>query len=255
MRFCLALSLACLLLGSCAPRPPAPLPLAPGMEQTLLDRVAEIGRAFGTVRGVAKVRIETGEKTLASTQVLLAEKPDLLRAEVLSPFGQPVLLAASDGAEIYLLVPGKGKFYRGAASMQNLERVFRVPLQLTDLVHILLYQVPIGSYEGRKLTVNDRGEYVLTLGGPGGRREELVFDGELRLVGANYFLGEEPLLRVGYGRFNGGSPAFPESISLEMPAQKASATVVFSDVETNVAIPAERFRLTPPKGVEVEPLP
>jgi outer membrane lipoprotein-sorting protein len=43
--------------------------------------------------------------------------------------------------------------------------------------------------------------------------------------------------------------------SLAMPAAKTEATVSFSEVRTNVAIPPERFRLTPPKGVEVLPFP
>jgi outer membrane lipoprotein-sorting protein len=255
MRPYLIFALICLLLASCAPRPRAPLPVTPGMEHALLDRVTEIGGAFGSLQGVARVKVELGGKSMASTQVLLAEKPDRLRAEVLSPFGQPVLLAASDGVEISLLVPSKSKFYRGAASEQNLRRVFRVPLRLTDLVHILLYQVPMGAYDSRKLTVNDQGEYVLTLSGPGERREELLFDSERHLVGANYFLGAEALLRVDYGKFTTGNPAFPESVSLQMPAQEASASVVFSDVKTNVTIPAERFQLTPPAGVKVEPIP
>ena len=229
--------------------------MPPGMDQTLLDRVADLGGAFGSLQGVARVKVELGGKSVSSTQVLLAEKPDRLRAEVLSPFGQPVMLAASDGADISLLVPGKGKFYRGAASAKNLQRVFRVPLRLIDLVHILLYQVPLGAYDSRNLTVNDKGEYVLTLSGPGARREELVFDAERRLVGADYFVGAEALLRVDYGKFTSGSPAFPKSVSLEMPAQEAKASVVFSDVKTNVAIPAARFQLTPPAGMRVEPIP
>jgi len=253
-RFLLLLTL---LLAACAPRPLPPVGVPPTTEEVLLERLAESATAFGSLEGIAKLKIETAERSQTVTEVLIAEKPDRLRLETLNPFGfgQPLLTMATDGRQIDVFVPGEGKLYRDEVTLENLQRMTRLPLQLTDLVHLLLYQVPVIGHERRTVSPLDGGEVLLTLHGGGGRRQELCFDPQLRLVGASYYRGEELLLKVRYGEFTGDSRPFPKAASLVMPATSTSATVAFSDVRTNVVIPAERFRLTPPPGVEVLPFP
>jgi len=244
------------LLAACAPSLP-PTGVPPASEEVLLERLAESSAAFGSLEGIAKLKVETAERSQTVTEVLIAEKPDRLRLETLNPFGfgQPLLLMATDGRQIDVLVPGEGKLYRDEVTLENLQRMTRLPLQLTDLVHLLLYQVPVIGHERRSVTPLDDGEVLLTLHGADGRRQELCFDPLLRLVGASYYRGEELLLKVCYGEFTGESRPFPTAASLVMPATRTSATVAFSDLRTNVAIPADRFRLTPPPGVEVLPFP
>jgi hypothetical protein len=219
----------------------------------LLERLADSATAFNSLEGMAKVRISTEERTQSVTEVLFAEKPDRLRPETLSPFGQPLLVMATDGKQLEFLVPGEGKLYRDDFSLSHLQRLTRLPLQLTDLVHLLLYQVPVISHERQSVEPVAEDETLLILYGGAGRRQELRFDRLLRLTGAAYYQGDELLLRVGYERFFGETRPFPLTASLVMPASKTEATVAFSEVRTNVAIPADRFRLTPPPGVEVLP--
>jgi outer membrane lipoprotein-sorting protein len=245
-----------LLLAACAPRVLPPSELAPpASAELLLQRLADSATAFASLEGMAKVRIDTETRSRSVTNVFIAEKPDRLRLETLSPFGQPLLVMATDGRQIDVLIPGEGKLYSDDVSLERLQRLTRLPLQLTDLVHLLLYQVPLIGHEGQAVTADADGSTLLTLHGTGERRQELRFDRLLRLTGAAFYQGDELLLRVGYDRFSGETRPFPMTASLAMPAAKTEATVTFSEVRTNVAIPPERFRVTPPKGVEVLPFP
>jgi outer membrane lipoprotein-sorting protein len=245
-----------LLLAACAVRPVAPPPIKPPVSAVnLLERLADSATAFTSLEGMAKVRISTEARTQSVTEVLFVEKPDRLRLETLSPFGQPLLVMATDGKQIEVLVPGEGKLYRDDFSLARLQRLTRLPLQLTDLVHLLLYQVPVIGHERQSVAPVAEGETLLTLYAPEGRRQELRFDQLLRLTGAAYYRDDELLLQVAYGRFTDESQPFPLTASLAMPASKTEATVAFSEVQTNLAIPGERFRLTPPPGVEILPFP
>lgn len=247
------LLLLCLLLTACARPPAAPLGPPPTAE-LLLQQLAQQGEAYTSLRGMARVRVATPERSFTADQVLLAQKPDLLRAETLSPFGNPVLTLTADGRHLSALVPGEGRFFTGEASYRNLQRFTRLPLQLTDLVPLLLYQVPVIPSEESRVAATDDGHWRLTLvGGEGRVQQELTFDRQLRLTGADYRQEGELLLRVGYGPFDPND--FPRAMRVETPDQGSEASLAFSEVELNVSIPPERFRLTPPAGYTVEELP
>ena len=254
----IAASLLLLVLTACVPRPPAPAvpAVAPQVsEEILLEGLAQNARAFQSLQGLAKVRVNAGGKSLSATQVLLAEKPDRFRAETLSPFGQPLLLMATDGQEMDVMIPSEGRFYRGEASPKNVQRFTRLPLQVTDLVHLLLYETPVIGHGERTLAAGEEGDYLLTLFGESGRLQRLRFDAALHLVESAYFRDDVLQLRVTYDQFQGDLHPFPRSVFLEMPALKAEGSLAFSEVRTNVAIPPERFTLTPSPGMEILPIP
>lgn len=252
----LLILLISLILAACAPRVLPPTDLAPPVPaEVLLERLAESATAFASLEGLARVEVDHEERSRSATHVLIAEKPNRLRLETLSPFGQPLLVLATDGQKIDVLVPGQSRLYSDEVSFERLQRLTRLPLQLTDLVHLLLYQPPLIGHERRSVTATTDGVTLLTLHATEARRQELRFDRLLRLVAADYYQGDDLLLRVGYDRFSGDTRPFPMTASLAMPAAKTAATVTFSEVRTNVAIPPERFRITPPRGVEVLPFP
>ncbi len=221
----------------------------------LKARLQDAGGEIRTLRGLAKVKVANDEEQGTVSQVLLAEYPDHLRAETLSPFGSPLLVLASDGRDLEVLLAGAGRFLRGPASVENLQRFTRLPLRLTDLVGLLLYRVPVFPSERDELGSGGPDGYLLVLQGPPPRRQEFSFDRALRLSGAAYFRDDELLLRVDYREFREGSPLFPGTVDLSMPQQHLTAILSFSMVDLNADLPAERFHLTPPPGVAVEALP
>ena len=129
-----------LALSGCAtlPRELSATPAGQEVGHSLLDDWLTRRGQYSTVQGVAKVRVQTAERTVTGTQVILAEAPDRLRAETLSPFGTPLLLLAADGTELGVLLPGDNLFYQGRATPENIGRFTRLPFRLADLVGILL---------------------------------------------------------------------------------------------------------------------
>lgn len=246
---------ALLFFSGCAPaaRPPTPPP-PPGMERVLLEKLRENAGTVRSLRGIAKVRVTSGGKSVSGNQVLFAREPDRFRAEVLSPFGQPLLLAATDGSELTVLVPGEGRVYRGEASYRNLQRFTRLPLELRDLVSLLLYEVPLLP-EGEAAVTADPEGYRLTLAGAGGMRQELLFDPRLRLIRSAWFRGGDLLVQADYGDFSETGPVFPRALSLRVPPEESEATLTFSELDLNPEIPEARFTLEAPAGYSVEPLP
>ncbi|PLX85139.1 MAG: hypothetical protein C0617_05495 [Desulfuromonas sp.] len=244
-------------LQACVPAPPPPpAVVVPGMETTLLDRLYDYGRAFRSLKGVAKVRVSSGGRTLSGTQVLFAEKPDRLRAETLNPlgFGQSLLQVAASGDKLEVYVPREGRYYEGQATAGNLARFTRLPLQLEDLVRLILYDVPVLPFEETLLSSGEGG-YRLSLYGEGEVRQELTYDAGLRLTGSAYFVGKDLQLEVVYEKFSEDRPGFPRVQRLSAPQDGAVASLVFSEALTNVVIPGDRFSLDPPAGIEVRPIP
>jgi outer membrane lipoprotein-sorting protein len=240
------------LLTACAPVRPKTVG-----EQMSQDFVAEFMQEWSensarvtSVQGLAKVKVHSPDNKLNGTQVILAEKPDRLRAETLSPFGSPLLLLAADGDKLGVLLPSRNLYYTGAASPANLERFVRIPLRLADLVSVLLYQPPIidaRSEEGFELV---EGGWLLIRRGSS-HRQELTFNGERQLVEASYFDRDKLLMKITYGKFDEAGERFPLFFGIELPEQKTTASLEFSDPETNGKLKAGIFQLTPPAGVTI----
>jgi outer membrane lipoprotein-sorting protein len=249
--------LLCLLAACAAPplRPAieAPAP-AEGLIDQLLQRLQHQAEAYRAIEGLARVRISSQGQTYNATQVVLAEQPDHLRAETLSPFGTALLVLATDGERVGALLPGEGVFYQGEASARNLQRFTRLPLRLEDLLDLLLYRVPLIEAQHMRLTRDQGGNLLLIREGEDGARQELTFDGAHMLTASAYLYGEELQLRVRYQNFSGDGTGYPTSLQLEMPPAQTEAALEFSEVRLNGSIPPQRFQLSAPAGVEVREL-
>jgi len=251
LALCLALALPLCLLSGCATlpaqRPEAPAAVEIG--RNLLDEW-EQGAHPQTLQGVAKVRVTTPERSFSGTQVILAAGPDQLRAEILSPFGTPLLVMTGSGSELAVLVPGENLFYFGRATAENLQRFTRLSLRLADLVNILLFQPPRIAYQSIETFHRPEGGWQVVLAS-GPRRQELHFDGEHRLIEARYLYLDELQLRLAYGDFAPGARGLPHRIDLGLPLEQTEASLIFKDLEIDRQFAPGAFTLSPPAGATV----
>lgn len=239
-------------LSGCAtlPEPQLKVPVLSGLGRTLLEEYLSHRTDTRTLQGVAKIRVQTPERTVSGTQVLLAEEPGRLRAETLSPFGTPLLVMTANDTALAVLVPGDNRFYQGQATPENLGRFTRLPLRLPDLVSILLFRPPLIDYQSLDtFQLSDDGWMAVLESGQ--RRQELLFDIERHLIGVNYFHSGELQLHLVYGDFDAVPQVFPHRIELELPQQKTQASLVFKELEVNRQILPEVFALVPPMGAMV----
>lgn len=240
-----------LLLVRCVPAPAPPRPLLD--QQALLQRMQGNASAVHSLGGMTRIRTENSAGTNSARQVLFLAKPDRLRAEVLSPFGQPLLLLTVDNGLLSVLLPREQRFLQGAVTAQRLARFIRLPLSAEQMVRLALYDVPLISYDDTVLSRSETGYRLLLQGAE--ERQQLDFDAAGRLLAATYFHGDEPVATVAYARFDAELGDFPRQVTVTMPGQGASFELAYDDIELNPELAAERFALQPPVGIAVEALP
>lgn len=248
----LTLLLTAAIATACAPARPKLVgeQLSRDFAAGLMQVRTETSARISSVRGLAKVMVRSPEKSISGTQVLLAEKPDRLRAETLSPFGSPLLLLAADGEKLRVFLPSQNLFYSGAATSANLGRFVRLPLKLTDLVGVLLFQPPMIEAASEKAFELLDGGWLLVRSGAS-RRQELIFNDEQLVTEVSYYDRDTLLLRISYGQFSEGVERFPLLFGLEIPGQEITASLEFSEPEVNVRMQSGLFRLEPPPGVTI----
>lgn len=248
-RLSLALCLPLLVLSGCATLPVSqPGTLAAGETgRTLLAEWLRRSAQPQSVQGVAKVRVQTPQRTLNGTQVIVAGAPDQLRAETLSPFGTPLLVLAANGTQLAVLLPGDNLFYHGQATPENLGRFTRLPLRLADLVGILLSRPPLLTYQQLDAFALAEGGWRIELAA-GQRRQLLHFDAALRLVEVHYLTAGVLQLQLGYGDYAESGDILPRQIELKLPLQQTQASLLFNELEADRQLLPALFSLEPPPG-------
>lgn len=239
-----------LLVGGCVRAPQTQWTEKPTPDQ-LLERVQAVAGRFAALDAEASVGLTVEGKYRSTSQFLLVERPDRLRADVLSGFGQLLLQLASDGdtLSVHLNTTVPGRFLQGQASDANLFRYTRIPLPTSSLVRLVLYDPPLIE-ASRMQSLVVEGNLVLELSS-GERRQQLIFDGRLQLAGCRYF-ADGLLLEVSYQDFS--EKGFPQKLRFEFPREKTRVVLKLKDLQLNPEIARDKFRLRPPAGVTVEPL-
>ena len=245
-------TLLLVLAGCSAVAPPPPLaetPAAATEGENLLAMWLERGEAVQSVEGLASVKVKTPQGSLSGTQVVIAARPDRLRAETLSPFGTPLLSLATDGRQLTVLLPGDNLYYAGPVTVDNLARFTRMPIPPTALVDILLWQPSLVAFKELSTFRTAGGGWRLLLVA-GQQRQELSFDAAARLEQVRYYSGDSLQLSVAYADFAADSP-LPRRILLEQPPFALEASLDFRELTVNRPSPPGRFFLAPPPGVAV----
>jgi len=244
--------LVVLIAGGCARPDLPPIPL-PDVED-LVQRITAGSVTYQSLDAEAKVGIRVADKYISTRQFLLLDKPDRLRSDVLTTFGQLALQLAvdQDDLRVFLNTTVPGKYYQGPASNENLLRFTRLPVSFEDLVRLLLYDLPMISGQKIQVKTHERGAQLVISSKT--ERQVIVFDRQLRPVESRYFRDQSLWLQVNYDDFS-DEVGFPQKVQLELPEQKTRASIKYSETRLNVEIPAERFIVKQPAGAELVRLP
>lgn len=241
-----------LLVGGCAPKPdlrPADVPAA----EILMAKVVEAGGRYRSLDAEAGVGLTTRGKYFPSQQFMLLERPDRLRLDVLTGFGQLVLQLTSDGRDMAVFLNDKvpGRYFYGPATYANMTKFIRVPLEVRDLLSLFLYDPPLIGYNGKRSDLVDD-HYRLVLTGSG-NEQRLLFDVDLKLVGCRYYVDQTLVLSVDYEKIQ-EPELFPRKVTVEAPAEETRIVLKYSEVNLNAKIDGQRFKLEPPANSVREPL-
>jgi hypothetical protein len=247
-RALLPLAIAAALASGCAGLRPAPIPVAGDARPAAL--LAELARADArrrSLRAVAKLSLEGPAGAGRAKQILLVERPDRLRVEVLGLLDQTVAVLTTDGVR-YQLFRSEGRSRtEGPVHAGLLWEVAGLAVTPEQAVRILL-GAPAPPPEAR-LTGGTQladGRLRLDLREPGSSGSlRLEFDRLARLVGWSLLDAGGATLRE--ARFADhrplGDELFPYELELFDHTTGAHARVVFLQVELNPALEPALFEL------------
>jgi outer membrane lipoprotein-sorting protein len=249
------LTLALLLLASCAPlRPDLGPPVSSDFADSLMQDWQDKSSHIKSIQGLATVNLKAPLNNINATQVVLAELPDRLRAETLSPFGVPIILLVANGDKMGVLLTAQNLYYQGAATPENLGTFVNLPLELTDLVGVLLYQPPVLETSNNEAFKLNEGGWLL-IRRTALQRQELVFNALRQLVEVSYFKDNDLVVKIHYANFSDTENHYPTLLTLEIPDKYATVSLKFSDVETNGQLRSELFKIEPPAKARIVYLP
>jgi len=249
---------AALVFPGCPRVPPADLSRDPA---ALLGEVRAAQARVKTVRGSARVHIESPGLSGTVTEFAAAEKPDRVRLETLDFFGNPAAVLVADGGTFAFLDVRAGVFYRGEATPENVSRLLPFVIPAEELVTILCGSAPL--LPGTPLEVSvDRGLLLLTLGrGDTGQRlaigeaASVEWSRIRRTATADGGAASEtaPAYDLEFDDFRRREGVrFPTRLELDAPAGHAHIRLTWrDDLEVNGPLDAGLFRLQPPKGARV----
>ena len=230
----LVLCLICVnFTWSCAPaRPKLGAPVDDSFAHSLLTNWTDRAGQVRSIQGLAKVKVNAPMTEVKGNQVLLVEKKDKLRAETLSPFGVPLLTLTANSGQLGVHLPSQNLYYIGAATPDNLGLFVHIPLNVSDLVNLLLYQPNLIDAWKQEAYVTQGGGWTIVRYGAL-QRQELVFDTGRNLVETLFYEQNELIAKMKYSNFKHLASNFPMFLSLEIPRKHATLTLEFSDMEIN----------------------
>ncbi len=219
--------------------------LRPVTAEELLGDLAARRAAVTSLR--ARGRLKNGLTGLWTREALLVRRPDAVRIDVLSPFGL-ALAVGVQGSLLWAYPPAESTRYEGPASAANLTRLLGAPVEVGDVVEVLLGLPPARAAVGPPALAARAGEYRLTLPLAAGA-QTIWFAGDTLSVRRAEETREGALaLRVAFDDYRDG---FPHLVEVGA-ASGATARLAYEAVERNVPVDPALF--APPPAARVLPL-
>jgi outer membrane lipoprotein-sorting protein len=167
------------------------------------------------------------------------DAPDRIVLEAVAPFGKPFFLLAASGSDSLLVLPRDGRYLRGAPPAAIVEAITGVSLNPAELRMVLSgCGIPSGpavagqSFDGGWVSI-DTSETTIWLRQIGGR---------WRVAAAT-----RGPISIHYADFASSRPATVR-IRVTLPnADGADLTLRLTDVDVNVPLPADVFKLDVPR--------
>lgn len=239
-----------LLLAACRtlPEPLVPLPPEDPRPARLLASLDERAAARRALRGRAELAVESDrfEVPPPTRQVLVLERPDRLRVEILGFLSQTQAVLTTDGGRYELFLADGQRYESGMVYRGLLWDVARIDLEPREVVELLL-GAPIADGRltlQRALATPDGGVQLELAGPPAAGTQTFVFDAAGRLRR----MRREPAgLDVRFDAYAPvGSAALPHAVAVEHSGTRAEVSL--RDLELNPDLPDALFELRAAAG-------
>ena len=151
--FICLMSLAC-LAGCGIPRPQTD-PALDAAAQALAEGVRDLNRDIVTSKGLAHLRLETTSGIQTFQMAWAARAPDRVRL-TFTALANPVETIVADGSQVtFVSHTGRHRPHTTTSSDPDLEPYTGVPLKLSDLICLLLGQIPVQRFSSAWFAAED----------------------------------------------------------------------------------------------------
>lgn len=270
--------------GCGTPPPASRVPTA----RAAVDRVLSTQDCGAGIHAAAKIDHFGKGGRVRGDLLAFAVWPDLLRMDVVSPFGATIATLASDGQKFSLYDMREKRFYYGPASACNIARLTTVPMPGHVLVSLLRGAAPVLKHEpgNESIEWDSGGYYVVKIKGTNGSEETVkvaphpadfgkpweqqrlrVLDVEVKQQGIVLFHAElsdhKPAPMSGPRVDPDGidpplqpsgpvcTAELPRRIHVEVPGKDEDVLFRYDNVTWNPPLPEGVFTQPTPPGVEV----
>jgi outer membrane lipoprotein-sorting protein len=235
--------------GCTTARPPVPASVTtlPTVE-TLAAALQHQREARLSLRALARMTYEGPDERTRARQVLLVERPQRLRIELLSALGTAFVLTAGDGT-LAAYVRGDSAVYRGRATRANLQRYARVDLGVADAVELLLGTAPQRSAHHEVVSFDPTSGGIQLWRETDDGAQVIWFDRSLQTTATEDRDSEGRVQwRARFESFSPSQAGMPERIAIEVPADGRRLAFELTEMEINPELAATLFTLVTPPG-------
>ena len=235
-----------------------PLPTSKQVIERLEDRRLAT-RSF-EIQG--EIQVKTQDEELFGDHLIRGVFPDRLRAEVLGPFGRPILRLVSDGVRLIVLDYRENLAFVGAANRKNIGRFLGLSLSPAEIYALLTGSVPIMPHKKAQVVPAPQpGQAQLKLLGAGGAvGQGVVFslsDFSVQRAWLREWTGQArpgPAFECVFSSFaQSGPESYPKNIEISDRDQR-QISLINDKAAFNLPVDGALFEMEIPPGVEVREL-
>jgi outer membrane lipoprotein-sorting protein len=215
-----------------------------------------------SLRAVARVTVTSALGRYSTRQTFLWRRPALLRLDTLSFFGQPVMSLVADAIQASIYYPAEGAFFQGPASAGTVARVVGLPLDAEEIAPLLMGYIrpaPTQQVATVYLQANENMFLLRFLDGAGGLIQDAWVDPDQLLARRvlRYTQRGLAIIDIVYSDVRLLTETFPapHELAIWLPQAETEVRIQFLTVDLNPALSPTVFRLSPPAGMLIRPLP
>lgn len=225
--------------------------------QQVLNLLEKRKENFKDLRGLVSISLQSEDETYAFQEALLLQVPARIRMEVLSPFGNPVLIMVASETNLAIFDITRKKFYQGDPTQENLYRFLQLPMRSEDLVYLLSGNMPQLDLDppAKLMIISDQKFYQIegTNAHYSGKWKIWIDSQDLVPVRAALFSMDGILIYdIYYENFLlNNNYLLPHELTILVPSEAKRLSFRYKSIALNRGIPQDAFQLKVPNGIEV----
>jgi len=222
------------------------------LEQSLEERI----KSFHTLKGIAHVNLKVDKKRNSFNIAFVLKAPNLLRFEILTPFGQPLSFITSNGQNIYQTDLKYNRITVTSVSKSVSEKVLGIPLLPPELIEIMAGNIFINKDDQKVVQFDkDNNLYIMTISQDSDSLIKKYWIDYLRFLPLKIEVSDQNeniLYEVNYSDYQYiDNYLLPQEIICDYFLKKISVKIAFKELSLNGEAPQSLFNLQNPSDFEI----